>query len=182
MLANCTYLPASPESLAAALDDWRGSSASRGALLLLPEAEAQVLPALQLVFRARDMPLVGAIFPKLVQQGDFVDRGAWLITLDPMPAHFLLDRLGSGQRTAHSRIASAARERKGNAERPTLFLIFDAMVPNIGSILDGVYRSERSGFRYAGVNAGSESFQPMPCLFDRDTLLKSLSQTLAQAS
>lgn len=135
---------------------------ARGALMLLPEAERQALPALQAVFRAHGVPLVGAIFPKLMHGEEFCDHGAWLFGLDPMPAHFLIDRLGSGDRTAHSRISAAAREHKNGAHKPTLFLIFDAMVPNIGSILDGVYRSERSGFLYAGVNAGSGAFRPCP--------------------
>jgi hypothetical protein len=48
----------------------------------------------------------------------------------------------------------------------TLFMLFDAMVPNIGSILDELYLRLADRVHYMGVNAGSETFQPMPCLFD----------------
>lgn len=48
----------------------------------------------------------------------------------------------------------------------TLFLMLDAMLPNIGSLLDELYLRLANRVQYAGVNAGSESFQPMPCLFD----------------
>jgi coenzyme F420-reducing hydrogenase gamma subunit len=53
-------------------------------------------------------------------------------------------------------------------QRTTLFMLFDAMIPNIASILDGLYLSLADRVRYVGVNAGSETFQPMPCLFDQD--------------
>jgi hypothetical protein len=50
----------------------------------------------------------------------------------------------------------------------TLFMLFDAMVPNIGSLLDNIYLHLANRVHYAGANAGSETFQPMPCLFDSE--------------
>jgi hypothetical protein len=57
------------------------------------------------------------------------------------------------------------------AEKPTLFMIFDGMVPNIASVVDGIYLALANRVEYAGVNAGSETFQPMPCLFDGERVV-----------
>lgn len=170
--AKADLVEAQPAAIAAVLTRWR--QPGLGVLLLLPEAEQERLPDIQAVFRDLGVPLIGAVFPALVTNAGFVTRGAWLIGFDPMPRWFLLDRLHSGARTAHSRIASAVRAACASAACdgvPTLFLIFDAMLPNIGSILDGVHRDIGSLVRYAGVNAGSETFQPIPCLFDAETVV-----------
>lgn len=45
-------------------------------------------------------------------------------------------------------------------------MLFDGMVPNVASILDNIYLELSNRVEYGGVNAGSETFQPMPCLFD----------------
>ncbi len=50
-------------------------------------------------------------------------------------------------------------------------MLFDSMVPNIASILDGLYLELANRVEYAGVNAGSETFQPMPCLFDANEVV-----------
>lgn len=170
MLVSQNHLAATPAAVATVLSEWETGSRSRGALVLLPEAERNAVPELQACFRNARIPLAGAIFPRLVVGGDFVDHGMLLIGLEPMPGIFLLDRLSSGERTAASRISTAAREVGGDAPQPTLFLMFDAMVPNIASILDSLFRRDKNAFRYAGANAGSETFQPMPCLFDAETL------------
>lgn len=171
MLVSQEYIGTAPADIDDVVSRWSRDSRGRGVLILLPEAERGAVPTLQACFRRSGIAMVGAIFPRLVVDGEFVERGALLIGLDPMPGAFLLDHLSAGQRTAHSRISTAAREANPGGPQPTLFLIFDAMVPNIASILDGIYRSEKNAFRYAGVNAGSETFQPMPCLFDTDTLI-----------
>src|SRR5512139_729497 len=40
------------------------------------------------------------------------------------------------------------------------------MLPNIATMLDELYLRLANRVHYAGANAGSETFQPMPCLFD----------------
>ena len=44
----------------------------------------------------------------------------------------------------------------GSAGRPTLFLLFDGLVPHIASVLDGLYLRLADQVAYTGVNAGSE--------------------------
>lgn len=117
-----------------------------------------------------DWPCWGAIFPALVNGDEFVSEGAWLLHFDRMPPHFLLPAINADGGSAVSRLVRAVREGlldcPAKAAKPTLFLIFDAMVPNVASILEGIYLELSNRVEYAGVNAGSETFQPMPCLFD----------------
>ncbi|MGE0081349.1 MAG: FIST signal transduction protein, partial [Thiohalomonadaceae bacterium] len=54
----------------------------------------------------------------------------------------------------------------------TLMMLFDAMVPNVASLLDELYLRLANRVHYMGANAGSESFQPMPCLFDNERLVE----------
>lgn len=160
--------------IAELLSRWQSQSPDLGVLVLLPEAEKERVPEIQGVFREQGVPLIGAIFPALITNDGFVTQGAWLIGLAPKPAWFLLDQLNAGARTAHSRIGNAVRDAWAPAAgqgTPTLFFIFDAMVPNIASILGGVHRDLRDSVCYAGINAGSETFQPMPCLFDQESLV-----------
>lgn len=166
------YTDASPAAVGVVIAQWQQARPDVGVLLLLPEAEQAQVPAIQAVFRAAAVPLVGAIFPALIVNDDFVSRGAWLIGLDPMPPTFLLDQLDADVPAASARIAEAVRQtRRSDGGDDTLFLIFDATVPTIASMLLGLYGELQDGVEYAGVNAGSESFQRMPCLFDNERLV-----------
>jgi hypothetical protein len=51
-------------------------------------------------------------------------------------------------------------------------MLFDAMVPNIGTLLDQLYLHLANRVHYAGANAGSETFAPMACLFDGQHLVR----------
>jgi hypothetical protein len=175
MIHQIALVEARSEAVAAVLSQWRHGSPDLGVLVLLPEAERGWVADLQGLFRGQGVTMLGAIFPALISNERFLSQGAWLIGFDPMPPYFLIDRLSTGPRTAHSRISTAIREAcapLGGEGDPTLFFIFDAMIPNIGSILNGVYRHLHKQVRYAGVNSGSETFQPMPCLFDAESLVE----------
>lgn len=138
-------------------------------LALLPEAEAARLPLLQTVCRTLSVPLVGALFPALVLNADFVTQGLWLLRLDRMPPVGLLADLNAPGADPAERMAAVIATQLPE-DRSTLFMIFDAMILNITSILDGLYLQLADRVRYVGVNAGSETFQSMPCLFDQDRL------------
>ncbi|MBL8491389.1 MAG: FIST C-terminal domain-containing protein [Rhodocyclaceae bacterium] len=157
------------------LAEWRAGTPGSGLLMLLPEAERDRLPALQAACRGAGVPLVGAVFPAIVTDAGFATGGAWAFRFDAMPPRFLLDGLDAGTGAAAERIAGAARGALdeaagagGSGGAPTLFLVFDGMLPDIASQLLGVYEHLRDAVRYGGVNAGSETFQPMPCLFDEE--------------
>ncbi|MEW6163943.1 MAG: FIST C-terminal domain-containing protein [Pseudomonadota bacterium] len=163
--------------LDALLAQWQAAAPRAGVLALLPEAEAGRLPLLQAACRARDIPLHGALFPALLVDSGFSNTGAWLLRLDAMPPAFLLPATPAegkeddpAAELAES-VEAALDAQPPAAGKPTLFMIFDGMRPDIGSILDRLYLRLADRVSYAGVNAGSETFQPMPCLFDRERLI-----------
>lgn len=163
------------DAIEQALDDSALPSVGAGILALLPEAEKDRLPLLQAACRRRGIALVGAVFPALIERHQFSGSGAWLLYFDQMPPHFLLPAINAAGDSALARLVSAARggleHCPVNTPKPTLFMIFDGMLPNIASILDGLYLELSNRVEYAGVNAGSETFQPMPCLFDESRLV-----------
>jgi len=158
-----------------ALAAWQREHPHMGVLALLPEAEKNQLPVLQAVCRKRGVPLVGGIFPALIQDAQFRAEGVWLLRIDTMAPAFLIADLDPSASDAAAAISSAVdralAEQAQPGTRPALFLVFDGMVPHISSILDGLYLNLADQVTYAGVNAGSETFQPMPCLFDQDRVV-----------
>ena len=154
----------------AVLSEWLKVSPGLGVMALVPEAEKENLPQLQQICKKMSIPLVGGIFPALVYAGGFRSDGVWLIRFEQqMPVVLLpdLERSGSvaAEKLAKATMALLAAK-QSTGSRPTLFLMFDGMLPNIASILEGVYSRLADRVRYAGVNAGSETFQPVPCLFN----------------
>jgi hypothetical protein len=140
-----------------------------GVCALLPEAEKEKVSVLQETCARRKVPLVGAIFPALVQDGHFLTSGVWLLCFAEIPHFALYDNLptetAEAERAAE-KIASDIRAQIDHIPDMTLFMLFDAMVPNVGTLLDNLYLHLANRVHYAGANAGSETFQPMPCLFD----------------
>lgn len=148
---------------------WKQRYPTMGVCALLPEAQKAHLALLQECCARAQVELVGAIFPALVADGQFQTDGVWLLRLDPMPAHILQADLPT-DREGVQRVSEALAQRVvdqiGGVDEVTLFMVFDAMVPNIGTYLDELYLHLANRVHYAGVNAGSETFAPMPCLFD----------------
>jgi hypothetical protein len=169
------HLSIEPGLIDQILADWQASHPTTGILALLPEAEKEKLPVLQGACRARGVPLAGGIFPALVTPEGFRTDGVWLLLLEQAAPSFLIPDLNIGEPGAADKIAHAilpALSGPGvGAVKPTLFLLFDGLVPNIATILDGLYLQLADRVAYAGVNAGSETFQPMPCLFDGDQVI-----------
>lgn len=157
------------------LQDWSVDRPLGGVFALLPEAEKELLPLLQSLCRSHGIALVGAIFPALIRQQHFVTRGAWLLRFDAMPSRFLLADINAAETSGVERVVAevraGVREFPAGTAKPTLFMIFDSMVPNIASLLDGIYLELSNRVDYVGINAGSETFQPMPCLFDENRLV-----------
>lgn len=156
----------------AVLQDWHTRWPKLGVLLLLPEAEKDSVPVLQEVFLQRNIPMLGAIFPALLTEQGFSNQGVWLLGFAEMPVHFLLDGLNDGDSSRMSQAASQLLElNAADNQSPALFLIFDGMLPNIASLLNLLHADIGDRANCIGVNAGSETFQPMPCLFDQQQLI-----------
>lgn len=156
-------------AIEALLDSWRAGYPQMGVFALLPEAEKGGVEQLQAVCARRKVTLAGAVFPALVESGEFRTQGLWLLRLDAMPFVALHENLphdAAGAAQVAEQIGSQIRAQINDDAQVTLFLLFDALVPNISTLLDELYLQLANRVHYVGANAGSETFQPMPCLFD----------------
>lgn len=164
------YFPALDDAvIEATLATWRTAWPQMGVFALLPETETAGITRLQSLCERHEVALAGAVFPALVESGEFRTQGLWLLRLDAMPYVALHDHLphdAAGAAQVAEQIGSQIRAEINDAQQVTLFLLFDALVPNISTLLDELYLQLANRVHYVGANAGSETFQPMPCLFD----------------
>jgi hypothetical protein len=164
------YLPHIEErALQELLGGWRSAFPKMGVLALLPEAERDAISRIQQACAQVQAPVVGAVFPALVEGNAFRIQGAWLLRFDEMPYAALypdLPQTPAAIQVAMDAIAAdLAPHLEGDGDT-SLFMVFDAMVPNVATLLDELYLRLADRVHYMGANAGSETFQPMPCLFD----------------
>lgn len=155
--------------LASLLDSWREDSAERGVLAIVAEASQAKVEGLQEACRSRGLPLLGGLFPALIEGGRMVSKGAWLYRLPEAAMPALVSGKGEGSLVAQG-IAQAIRPASDSAP-PVLLLLFDALLPNIASILDALYLEMADSVSYLGACAGSETFQPLAAVFDRERRL-----------
>jgi hypothetical protein len=164
------------ESLAGLQDTlaaWQDAYPDMGVFAMVPEALAHCVTGLQQVCQAGGIPLLGAVFPALIADTGLRTDGIWLMRMDTMPPHFLVGGLPNDLAGAMHRLRNGA----DNVARQTvlnggsLFLVFDSMLPHIGSLMTTWCADLSEQLRCWGVNAGSETFQPMPCLFDNSQLV-----------
>jgi hypothetical protein len=169
------YLSQVEESaLGQTLSEWQARFPQMGVCAFLPEAQKEAVEVLQSVCAKKGVPLVGAIFPALVVGGNFETEGVWLLRFDVMPDYALHADLPTdieGAELKSREIAQHVSSKLAGVDEATLFMLFDAMVPNIGTLLDETYLQLANRVHYAGANAGSETFQPLPCLFDGKRLV-----------
>lgn len=156
------------------LGRWRNVFPDMGVLALLPEKGKDSVTVLQRTCADAGVPLAGAIFPAVIHAGRFVSTGGWLLRFDRMPYAALHPDLprGEGVQPAVDAIVAGLAPHLGDGDDVTLFMLYDAMVPNIGTLLDALYLQLANRVHYMGANAGSETFQPMPCLFDGERIVQ----------
>ena len=171
-MSPCFFQQFDPDEIAGWLDRLQQAAPNTLLFALLPEAGASHVGALQALCATRRIALRGAIFPALIDGERFASDG---IVLQPLPtaqSHFLIDALDGDAATAAARIVAALPPgEESDKDTSALFLIFDSMQPNTSTLLTHLYAQLGHRFRYSGVCAGSESFQPTPCLFDGERLL-----------
>lgn len=174
MNGSMHYLPNfDPVAIDKLLADWQAEYPGLSVLALLAEADSHLVGDLQKLCRQRAIALCGGIFPQLIFDKQFRANGICLLRFDRMPHLALLpvqahDAQGATN-TAEAISESVAPFLDDDAPA-TLFMLLDAMLPNIATLLDELYLRLADRVQYAGVNAGSERFQPIPCLFDADQL------------
>lgn len=159
--------PADEAAVRGVVQAWRAAHLRCGVLALLPEGAVADVPVLQAACAALEVPLLGAIFPRLIRDGGFTPRGALLVRLDVPPPHGLVDGLREGPAACAARVHAALEphlSRGGPAG--ALFLVCDATTPRVDGLLEALHARLGGAVRSLGVMAGSESFRPMPCVFD----------------
>jgi hypothetical protein len=171
------YLPIpGEEAVTARFAAWAIAMPEAGVLAFVPEDEQGAVGVLQRAARQAGLPLMGAVFPELIVHGAFQRRGILLLVLQSMPPYRLIEGVASGAAGSDSLVQALAdlaeAGRAASQDPATLFMVFDALVGNIGSLVDQLYLEIGDMVAYAGVNAGSETFQPMPCLFDHERLVQ----------
>ena len=173
--AKLSFLPCvDTQLLDKTLSGWQSSFPQMGVCAFLPEAQKDQLGLLQAQCARLHIPLVGGIFPALIKDGAFHTEGLWLLRFDVMPFYTLYAGLPQGADSAERLAQDVAQQLAGpldGQDEATLFMLFDAMVPNIGTLLDNIYLQLANRVHYAGANAGSETFAPMACLFDGQRLV-----------
>ncbi|MCL1907865.1 MAG: FIST C-terminal domain-containing protein [Holophagaceae bacterium] len=156
------------------LSDCRAEKPDAGVLALLPENEKGSVAILQAIANKLTMPIAGTIFPALVKDDTFVSEGVWLLCFEEMPKTWLYADIPADVAENAKFVDDIANEFNGyldsieEEENITLLMFFDALIPNIGTILDGLYAKMADRVNYLGSNPGSETFQPMACLFDNN--------------
>jgi hypothetical protein len=174
-VARMRFLPTlDADVLAETLSGWQARFPSMGVCAFLPEAQKQQLSLLQAACARLRVPLVGGLFPALIKDGAFHADGLWLLRFDVMPFYALHAELpvdAEGIEQQSNLMAQQIRDHLQGAPEATLLMLFDAMVPNVATLLDEMYLRLANRVHYAGGNAGSETFAPMPCLFDGQRLV-----------
>ncbi|MDH5353065.1 MAG: FIST C-terminal domain-containing protein [Gammaproteobacteria bacterium] len=139
------------------------------------ESDADKVPTVQAVLNGLNVPLAGAIFPALLYEAEFRPAGLLLVCLPARPSwHLQADMPVDSEAlsTVLESIIDNISTELDETEDSTLFMMFDAMVPNIATVLDELYLMLGDSVHYVGVNAGSETFEPMPCLFDNERVVQ----------
>lgn len=156
------------DELNQALSTLKASGASQISCWLA-EKNADQIPLIQSLCQAKGLQVVGAVFPALIFEGALRSEGCLLKALPESCQTTLISCEHQTPDAITDQIAQL--EISQTDKQPNLFLVFDAQQPNISDILDQLYLKLHNSVRYSGSNAGSETFQPMPCLFDQDRQL-----------
>ena len=164
------YLDAADaEAITACLREWRQLGPDLGVLALASEQEPAAVAALQQAANQLGMPLAGAVVPGLIAGGSFRRHGVLLLALDAATPQAIVPLARGGAHTDDAAVAELAafvEAHAGEDDDDTLLLFVDGMTPDVSSLLDRLYLTVGNRVRYAGSNVGSESFRPVPCLFD----------------
>ncbi len=169
------FASAGDPAMAETLRAWARDFPQAAVLALVAEADQCEVPALQRQCNEAPLPLLGAIFPALLDSAGFKSRGVLLLRLDQAPVYRIVEGLCRDVAAGDELIevmATVAASLENARDKGTLLMIFDAMVPTIESWLAALYRRVGRRVHYLGVSAGSETFQPMPCVFDNERIAR----------
>ncbi|MDH2436203.1 FIST N-terminal domain-containing protein [Pokkaliibacter sp. MBI-7] len=174
-MSTFVYCPSLvPDTLTPCLLNCQQRHPGQTLLLLVPDHERTHVAELQALCRELGMDCVGAIFPMLVKDAAFIDSGCWLIPL-PSGTRWQLTTFNTDQPVQiAAQLIDALQPALEHSSPipPTLMLLFDGLIPCIASVLDHLFQHFADSVRYLGANAGSETFLPLPCLFDSSQFVR----------
>jgi len=157
------------------LNQWVLESPRCGVFALVAESDKRCIAQLQALCRRVSIPLLGAIFPELINRGELSNQGLVVAKINSLLHYAICRQITSSQEGNNNCVSSIVEISKyGQSEnsKHTLILVIDAMVPKIASLLEKIYFRLGDSVNYMGVNCGSETFKPMPCLFDSNELVE----------
>ncbi|MDH5717202.1 MAG: FIST C-terminal domain-containing protein [Spirochaetia bacterium] len=146
-----------------------------GILFLITEKEKSKIKKLQQIFNKYKLSLIGAVFPQLIENDNFLENGALLIKFNKMPYYCIQNDLSEEEIEYDFQMRELSENIKKNihsSKNYTLFLIFDAFVSKIASMLSELYVLLADIVNYAGANAGSETFKQIDCIFSINKIYK----------
>ena len=158
---------------------WESQYRDGGILALVAEKNVDDVKTLQAIANSVSYPLVGAVFPELITNSEFKGQGILLFLFEDMPANCLvsIDNNAQDLEQVCHQISNCGDINLEDNEQ-ALLMFFDAMVPKISSIIDSLYLEMGDVVNYMGVNAGSETFQPIDCLFNNNQFIGNAVLTL----
>lgn len=146
------------------LKEWGEHQPGVQVLALVAAGSLEHLPLLQA--ECKGIEVAGAVFPELISDGQFMPKGALLVTL-PAGSRFFLRSSTTAEADAEALeeyFAPHLNPQGGDG----LFLIPDATVRHGSSLLAELHLRLSDSVNYAGAGAGSASFEPGKHLFHRD--------------
>lgn len=145
--------------------------------VMVAEKNLDSVEMIQQEAEAKEVTVIGAVFPELIVDGEFKKEGCYIVTATGLSAYFMEDGFDlTDDKELEDKTLAFAEDIKRivpeTDSRGSLMLVFDAMLLRVGTILDDFYLKLGNSLCYMGVNAGSETFAPMKCIFDNKRFLE----------
>ena len=155
-----------------AFNHWAVQYPRGGVLAFVAEQNLDAVDDLQTQANKVACTLIGAVFPELIVEGELKKQGILLFHFEEMPSHCIVPLSNNtSEADKETSYMTTCLDIDMDDDEQSLFMIFDSMVPNIASLIDALYLKIGDIVNYMGINAGSETFQPMNCLFDNDNFM-----------
>lgn len=167
--------------IASTLRAWSEERPGVGILALVSENDAHAVAMLQEAANGALCPLAGAIAPGLISEKGYRRKGIILLALDANIPQTLVPLPRKGMHTDDAAVAELAafvQKHQTPNTTGTLLMFIDGMTPDVGTILDRLYLSVGNLVHYAGSNVGSETFQPVPCVFNNTSFVQDAALAL----
>lgn len=126
-------------------------------LLFVPEQESDRVPQLMALFREKDLPLMGGVFPGIIHQDRVLQKGFILKQLPLASGPYLIKNLPEG--------LAAIDQMQPNPRTQTGVMLVDGISPWNGDCLDRLYDKTGGAMNFIGGGAGRSDFSAGPCLF-----------------